>query len=73
MELSFQGGWERLALLNTDRYGIFQRRFTIPLVGAVRARLATTGEKSVPFGVKPVPDRFFNPFGMTKLFEPRRP
>ena len=73
VEQSFRGGWRRLALLTTDRHGIFQRRFEIGRVGAVRARLLSTGEKSVPFGVRPVPDRFFNPFGLPTLLEPRRP
>ena len=70
---SFKGGWKQLAVLASNRHGLFQRRFAIPRVGSVRATFVTTGEKSVPFGVKPVADRFFNPFGQTRNLEPKRP
>ncbi|HXH88714.1 MAG TPA: hypothetical protein VNI55_08930 [Gaiellaceae bacterium] len=70
VEQSFKGGWKRLGLLRTDGYGIFQRRYSTSRVGSVRARLTTTGESSVPFGVPPVADRFFHPFGQTLDLEP---
>jgi hypothetical protein len=72
VERSLGSGWRRVAVLETNRHGIFQRVFALPRRGYVRARLVT-GERSVPFGVKPVPDRFFNPFGLTQLLEPKRP
>ena len=71
VEQSFRGGWKRLALLSSDRHGIFQHRFSRAPVGYVRARLATTGEKSRPFSLRRVPDRFFNPFGQPGLLEPK--
>jgi len=70
VEQSFKGGWLRLAILRTDRYGIFQRRFQRPAVGSVRASLVGLGDRALPFGLKPVRDRFFNPFGSTPLPEP---
>jgi hypothetical protein len=38
--------------------------------GLVRARLPT-GEKSLAFDLRAVPDRFFNPFGNPTLLEPK--
>ncbi len=63
VEQQFRGGWERLALLRTNGHGIFQARFATNKTGFVRARTADRGERAVPFSLKAVPDRFFNPFG----------
>ena len=63
--------WVRLALLRTDAYGIFQTRLALRSAGLVRARLATTGEASVPFSLTLVPDHFYNPFGLPNLLEPK--
>jgi hypothetical protein len=72
VEQSFQGRWRRLAVLRTDRHGVFKRRFASRPVGWVRARSMKTRELSRPFSLKPHPDRFFNPFGLPTLPEPRR-
>jgi hypothetical protein len=57
-------GWQRVATLQADRYGIFQQ--TLPLAartGYLRARLAGQSDHSLPFGLKPVPDLRISPFG----------
>jgi hypothetical protein len=63
VEQSFKGGWARLGVLRTDRFGIFQKSFGRPATGFVRARLLGSQDRARPFGLEPVPDRFFNPFG----------
>ncbi len=65
--------WLRLTMLRTDRYGVFQTRVALRSAGLVRARLATTGETSVPFSLTLVPDHFYNPFGLPTLLEPPKP
>ena len=62
VEQSFHGGWTRLGSLRTNGFGIFQKSFGRPAAGFVRARLGPR-DRARPFGLKPVPDRFFNPFG----------
>jgi hypothetical protein len=63
VEQSFNGGWARLGVLRTDSVGIFQKTFDRPATGFVRARLLGSRDRARPFGLRPVPDRFFNPFG----------
>jgi hypothetical protein len=63
VEQSFKGGWTRLGVLRTDRFGIFQKTYGRPATGFVRAQLLGSRDRARPFGLKPVPDRFFNPFG----------
>jgi hypothetical protein len=53
--------WKRRAVLRADRYGIFTTRVRAPVAGTMRARVL--GDVSLAFGVKPVPDRRFNPLG----------
>lgn len=72
VEQSFGGGWRRLGVLRTNRYGIFERRFASKPVGWVRARSLKTKEYARPFSLKHHPDRFFNIFGLTTRVEPRR-
>jgi hypothetical protein len=72
VEQSSRGGWRRLGVLRTNRYGIFEHRFTSKPAGSVRARSLRTREYSRPFSLKHHPDRFFNPFGLPTLLEPRR-
>jgi hypothetical protein len=67
IEQSFKGGWNRLAILRTDRFGIFQRSFKRPATGSVRASLAGLPDRAIAFGLKPVADRSYNPFGKTTL------
>ena len=63
--------WKRLGVLRTNRFGMFQTRYRTPLPGDVRARF--TRHVSLPFSLKKVPDRFFNPFGLPELLEPKGP
>jgi Cellulase (glycosyl hydrolase family 5) len=67
IEQSFKGGWNRLAMLRTDPFGIFQRSFKRRATGTVRASLAGLPDRTIPFGLKPVADRSYNPFGKTTL------
>jgi hypothetical protein len=67
IQQSFKGGWNRLAILRTDQFGIFQRSFKRPVTGSVRASLAGLPDRATPFGLKPVADRSYNPFGKTTL------
>jgi hypothetical protein len=54
--------WRQLARVNSDRWGIFRRTYrTRPRRGYLRARLGS--EKSLPFSLTPVADRYVNPFG----------
>jgi hypothetical protein len=58
------GRWRPVLTLQTDRYGIFQRRLTTTsTVGFMRAQLLPGKEASLAFGLKPVPDRHIYPFG----------
>jgi hypothetical protein len=63
-------GWRTFGTLATTPDGIFEHVFRAPSTGVLRARLAATGESSLPFSLTPVPDQFFNPFGETTLLEP---
>jgi hypothetical protein len=65
------GRWKRLGILRTSRHGIFETRFRTSLRGDIRARFASAQAVSLPFSLKKVPDRFFNPFGLPELLEPR--
>ena len=67
VEQSFSGGWKRLGILRAGRNGIFGRVFRTGTRGSVRARLADGTDSAVPFSLKPVPDRFFTPFGAVDL------
>ena len=63
--------WRRLVVIRSDLNGLFWRRVTARPIGSVRAQIVETGERSLPFGVAPVPDQIFNPFGTTPPLEPR--
>jgi Cellulase (glycosyl hydrolase family 5) len=63
VEQSFRGGWRRLGVVKSDRYGIIQRSFTGARTGFVRARTLDRGQQAPPFSLASVPDRFVNPFG----------
>jgi hypothetical protein len=56
--------WQQIAVLRSDRVGIFTR--VLPLraeTGYLRARLADDSDRSLPFGLKAVPDVRISPFG----------
>jgi hypothetical protein len=58
------GGWKQVVTLQTDRYGIFTRRLSAHgTSGAMRAILSDRSDASLPFGLKPVPDRHVYPWG----------
>jgi hypothetical protein len=57
-----RGRWKRLAALQADRHGIFQRTWKLRPGGYMRARLAT-GELSLSFAVKKTRDRRVCVFG----------
>jgi hypothetical protein len=63
VQRSFKGGWSQLAIVRTNRYGIFQRTFKTAPTGSIRARVFGRPDFAVPFGIPPVPDHFYNPFG----------
>jgi hypothetical protein len=65
------GTWKRLGNLTTNRFGIFERTFRAQSTGWVRARLGST-DATLPFSLTPVPDQFFNPFGLLNLLEPKK-
>ena len=70
VEQSFRGGWKRLGVLQAGTNGIFGRVFRTGTSGTVRARLANGTDRAAAFSLKPVPDRFFTPFGAVNL-EPK--
>jgi hypothetical protein len=56
------GGWHRIALIRTDRYGIFTGSAPTPFVGSVRARVLDRPVVSVPFSLTVPPDHPYAPF-----------
>jgi len=70
VELSRGAGWRRMSVVRTDRYGVFSQTYPLAPAGRIRAEVQGTGERSVPFAVPPVPDHFYNPFGLPTLLEP---
>jgi hypothetical protein len=52
IEQSRGGKFKRVASLNTDRYGIFERKLKIRRVGGLRAKLADGSIQSLPFSLK---------------------
>jgi hypothetical protein len=60
-----KGKWKRVRRLRTDAAGVFQARLRGRLKGRLRARVTSSGEAAVPFSLRRVRDRPFNPFGST--------
>jgi hypothetical protein len=56
-------GWKRVRVLRADAAGIFQARVGARGTGPLRARVASSGSVSLPFGLVEPPDRPFQPFG----------
>jgi hypothetical protein len=69
VEQSLGGAWRRVTILTPNRSGIFQALLSVPARGRMRAKILGTSDVSVPFGVPPVPDRYFTPFGLPKPLE----
>ena len=65
VEARAKTGWRRLALLRTNRHGIFSRRFAVEMrTGHLRARLlGSRRATALPFSLTRPPDRFVRPFG----------
>jgi hypothetical protein len=55
--------WVSVARLRADRNGIFSRRLSAPSATALRARLVSPSEPSLPFSLTVPPDRRTTPFG----------
>ncbi len=56
LEQTFDGGWRTLAKVTSDDDGILAGTYKASAVGSVRARLASTGEVSLPFSLTRPPD-----------------
>jgi hypothetical protein len=56
-------GWRVLARLGTSDHGLFERRLAAFAGTGVRARIASTGERSLEFSLSPTRDRVVFPFG----------
>jgi hypothetical protein len=69
VQQSLGGAWHPVTTLTPNRYGIFQARLSVPARGRMRATIVGKNDASIPFGLAPVPDQFFNPFGLTKPIE----
>jgi len=63
IERSRKGKWRKLRTLSVGANGVFRKRIRGPRRGRIRARLASSGEKSVGFSLKRPPDMPVNPFG----------
>jgi hypothetical protein len=57
--------WKRVGKLRANSSGIFQGLIRGVRRGSLRARMGAKGEGSLPFSLKRVRDRPFNPFGST--------
>ena len=67
IDQSFKGGWNRVATLRPDRFGIFQKSFRRPVTGSVRAQLAGRPDRTIAFALRRGVDQVNNPFGKTTL------
>jgi hypothetical protein len=63
------GAWKNVTELTPDRSGIFRGTLGAPTHGLMRARIVRSGDTSLPFGLTPVPDRFFPVFGTIPTIE----
>ena len=58
--------WVRVGTPRAGSGGVFTRRYAVPRsTSALRARFRST--RALPFSLKPVADRFFNPFGVRPI------
>jgi hypothetical protein len=55
--------WISVARLRADRNGIFSQPLSAPATTALRARLVSSSETSIPFSLRVPPDRPITPFG----------
>ena len=66
IQQTFRGGWKKVGVLRTDRFGIVQSVLRAKPLGQFRAVLGS-GEKSLAFSMRVPRDRYVSPFGMTVL------
>jgi Cellulase (glycosyl hydrolase family 5) len=59
--------------LRANRFGIFMGMVPRHGSGPLQAQLRPGDEASLPFSLTPLPDKFFNPFGLPVQLEPRHP
>lgn len=73
VEQRISAGWRRLGVVRTNGDGIFARTFATSAKGYVRARATRTAVASLPYSIAEPPDRFYNPFGGSKVTAPPPP
>lgn len=71
IEESKGSSWQRIGTVPASAHGIFTATLKGRTTGYVRARLLSTGERSLSFSLASVPDHVYNPFGETTLLEPQ--
>lgn len=64
------GRWHRVGTLHANRFGIFTGTVRRLGSGRLQAKLQPGNETSLTFSLTPIPDKFFNPFGLPTLLEP---
>jgi hypothetical protein len=70
IEVNRGTGWQPVATVQAGSNGIFDARLPgAGRTGSMRARV--DGSISLAFGLQPVPDHFYNPFGSVPALEPR--
>jgi hypothetical protein len=69
IQQAVNGRWKRVGTVAGDQHGIFEHTFRSPWRGPVRAVMGTS--KAAAFSLTPVPDHFYNPFGLPTLLEPK--
>jgi hypothetical protein len=69
LEQLVDGRWRALKKVRPDQFGVFQIALGHVSGTSIRGRLGS-GETSNGFGLKPVPDHFYNPFGGSVALEP---
>jgi len=62
------GRWRRVGTLRANRFGIFTG--TVPRLSSGRLQAKLGNQRSLTFSLTPIPDKFFNPFGLPTLLEP---
>lgn len=71
VEQRTRSSWRRLGVVRSNADGIFSHTFATAAKGFVRAHAVKTGASSLQYSVAEPPDRFYNPFGLPTLLEPK--
>jgi hypothetical protein len=64
--------WRTLATLRAKSGGLFSGTVPRKGNGSARAIFGTPAESSLAFAMKELPDKFFNPFGLSTPLEPKK-